>query len=389
MTLPNVNFTAGRPVRADELAEIINQDRAKINSLPAANLQKTEAGKVQISITGDAATVGGLTAGEIAGADFAVLAKTLAEMLVNESGLVISGGVASKNSGTANLLDITAIVAIQKDGDGKLDRVELGALTKTTATGSTTYYLDLVPAAVDCSWGTAHATAPYIPIAEVTTDGSGNISTVTDKRPVTVAFFDDLTPEVAEGLELGETSATAYRGDRGATAYAHSQVATGGVHGAVSAATVGTMMVRDASGNVSVADPTAAGHAATKTYADARETSARAYTDAQAALLAPKSISVSSKTSSYTLALADAYTLIQVNSASNLTVTIPPNSSVALPVGTQVLVSRLGAGTVTIVAGSGVTLRAAGSEVALRAQYSMAGLLKIATDTWAVFGDLA
>ena len=33
------------------------------------------------------------------------------------------------------------------------------------------------------------------------------------------------------GLELGETSTTAYRGDRGKTAYDHSQVVTGNPHG--------------------------------------------------------------------------------------------------------------------------------------------------------------
>ena len=282
-TLPNVNFTAGRPVRADELAEIINQDRAKINSLPAANLQKTEAGKVQINIDGDAATVGGLTAGEIAGADFAVFAKTLAEMLVNSDGLVISGGAATKNVGTANQLDITSIVAIQKDADGKLDRVEIGSKSHTTSLPATIYYLDLVPSAVDYSWDTEHATAPYVPIATVTTDGSGNISVVTDVRPTAVSFFADLNPTTGEGLELGETETTAYRGDRGKTAFDHSQVATGAVHGATSADEAGKMVARDAQKRARFGDPEHAQDAATKGYVDGRpglalgETSVTAY----------------------------------------------------------------------------------------------------------------
>ena len=276
-TLPNVNLTAGRILPADELEALFNEERALLNSLPAANLQKTEAGKVQISITGDAGTVGGLTAGEIAGADFAVFAKTLAEMMVNSGGLVVSGGEAEKNGSTANQLDITAIVVIQKDADGKLDRVELGSTNKTTLVGSSTYYLSLVPGAIDYSWG-ALPDAPYVTIATVTTDGSGNIGAVTDTRPTTLTLFDNLLP-TSGVLELGSTETTAHRGDHGAAAYTHSQVATGGVHGAVSAATAGKMMVRDESGNVSVADPTAAGHAATKTYADARETAAKSYTD--------------------------------------------------------------------------------------------------------------
>lgn len=37
------------------------------------------------------------------------------------------------------------------------------------------------------------------------------------------------------GLELGETSSTAYRGDRGKTAFDHSQVVTGNPHGTTAA----------------------------------------------------------------------------------------------------------------------------------------------------------
>lgn len=36
--------------------------------------------------------------------------------------------------------------------------------------------------------------------------------------------------EISEGVALGETSATAYRGDRGKTAYDHSQLASGNPH---------------------------------------------------------------------------------------------------------------------------------------------------------------
>ena len=39
------------------------------------------------------------------------------------------------------------------------------------------------------------------------------------------------TLDAGSGLELGETSSTAYRGDRGKTAYDHSQVTTGNPHG--------------------------------------------------------------------------------------------------------------------------------------------------------------
>ncbi len=388
-TLANVNLTTGQKPTADELEAYWNDERALINELPAANLQKTETGRVQISITGDADTVDGYHAGEIAGADFAVIVKTLAELLVNSDGLVISGGGAEKNDGTANQLDISAIVAIQKDSDGKLNRVELAATTKTTSEAATTYYLDLAPDAVDYSWDTEHATAPYIPIAEVVTDGSGNISAVSDERPTAVSWFDSLEPVVGEGLELGETSATAYRGDRGAVAYTHSQVSTGAVHGAVSTATAGKMVVRDDSGRAQFADPSANQDAATKAYVDAIDNTDIGLGDVANIRQAPLRLTITAKTASYTLALADSYgSMITVTSASDLTVTVPPNASVAFPTGTQILVSRLGAGAVTIAAGSGVTLRSADSALTLREQYSVAGLLKTGTDTWLVVGDV-
>ena len=54
-----------------------------------------------------------------------------------------------------------------------------------------------------------------------------------DAGPVegTDVTFDIATPGTGGGVELGETSTTAYRGDRGKTAYDHSQ-ATGNPHGA-------------------------------------------------------------------------------------------------------------------------------------------------------------
>jgi hypothetical protein len=101
-------------------------------------------------------------------------------------------------------------------------------------------------------------------------------------------------------------------------------------------------------------------------------------------------ITASIQTAPYTLGLADAGKLIEMNSGSATTLTVPPDSSAAFPVGTVIEVTRLGAGSVTLVAGSGVTIRVpAGSSLILRAQYSTAGLRKRATNEWIASGDLA
>ena len=104
---------------------------------------------------------------------------------------------------------------------------------------------------------------------------------------------------------------------------------------------------------------------------------------------APSLVTMSSKTADYTLsALTERDSMIEMNSASATTLTVPPNSSVAYPVGTSIDILRVGAGAVTVAAGAGVTVNATPG-LKLRAQWSSATLVKRATDTWVLLGDLA
>ena len=103
----------------------------------------------------------------------------------------------------------------------------------------------------------------------------------------------------------------------------------------------------------------------------------------------PSRTPIISKTADYTLsATSERDSLIEVNSASALTVTVPSNSSVAYPVGTSIDILRVGAGAVTVAAGAGVTLNYTPGNK-LRAQWSSATLFKRATDTWVLMGDLS
>ena len=99
-------------------------------------------------------------------------------------------------------------------------------------------------------------------------------------------------------------------------------------------------------------------------------------------------INTNEQTASYTLVLADDGKIVEMNVAGANVLTIPPNSSVAFPVGTQIIVLQTGAGQCTLTAGSGVTLNATPGNK-LRVQYSGAILIKRATDTWIAIGDLA
>jgi len=91
---------------------------------------------------------------------------------------------------------------------------------------------------------------------------------------------------------------------------------------------------------------------------------------------------------SYTLALTDVAKLVTLSNAAAITLTVPPNSTVAFPVGTQILLYQGGAGQVTLTAGAGVTIRSQGSKLKLLAQYAVAGIVKVATDEWVAFGNL-
>lgn len=90
----------------------------------------------------------------------------------------------------------------------------------------------------------------------------------------------------------------------------------------------------------------------------------------------------------YTFVLTDAWSMVTFNNAAAQTVTVPPNSSVAFPIGTQIDCSQLGAGKVTFAQWAGVTIQSKAWNKAISAQYVGATLKKIGTDTWLLLGDL-
>lgn len=98
-------------------------------------------------------------------------------------------------------------------------------------------------------------------------------------------------------------------------------------------------------------------------------------------------VGISTQTASYTLVLGDAGKAVEMSNASAVIVTVPPNSSVAFPIGTVVELLQVGAGQVSVAAGAGVTINTASSLVA-RAQWAVLGLRKRATDAWVLSGDM-
>ena len=94
------------------------------------------------------------------------------------------------------------------------------------------------------------------------------------------------------------------------------------------------------------------------------------------------------KTASYTLdTLAHQDNLVEMNSTSPMTFTIPTNATLAWPIGASMDILQTNTGEVTIDAAVGVTLnRTPGNK--LRERWSSATILKRGTDSWILYGDL-
>ena len=95
---------------------------------------------------------------------------------------------------------------------------------------------------------------------------------------------------------------------------------------------------------------------------------------------------------SYTLVLTDAGKYIEMNNAGANTLTVPLNASVAFPIGTEITIIQTGAGTTTISPAAGVTVNYYSPTTAatrtLKSQWAGASLIKRATNTWVLIGNL-
>jgi hypothetical protein len=96
-------------------------------------------------------------------------------------------------------------------------------------------------------------------------------------------------------------------------------------------------------------------------------------------------LAINAQAGGYTLVLGDASKLIEMSGGGTLTV--PTDASVTFPTGTQISILQTGASQVTV-GGAGVTINGTPG-LKLRTQWSSATLIKRATDTWALVGDLA
>lgn len=91
---------------------------------------------------------------------------------------------------------------------------------------------------------------------------------------------------------------------------------------------------------------------------------------------------------SYTFALTDSGKVCTFQNVATQTVTVPPNSSVAFDIGTQIDVIQAGSGKVTFAQGAGVSIVSLNNNKSLSGLGAAGTLYKFATNIWILTGAL-
>jgi len=93
-------------------------------------------------------------------------------------------------------------------------------------------------------------------------------------------------------------------------------------------------------------------------------------------------------TGNATLDLTHGGKMVKISSATGVTITVPPDSSVAWLPGTTMIFQQSGAGQVTFAEGVYVDIQSSGNKLKTSAQYALCTLIRTSTNEWALSGDL-
>jgi len=273
------------------------------------------------------------------------------------------------NGASSNANDLGIVMERGSTGDNAIiawdesaDKFTMGT---TTATGASTGNLSITA-------GTLVADLE----GDVTGDVTGNADTATEATNVTAVANNSTDETVYPTFVDGATGTQGLETDTDLMYNPSTGVLTStGFTGAV---------IGNVTGNASGTAATVTGAAQTAITSVGTLTSLAV----SGGLVAPLQINAQTGTS-YTFVLADAGKLVTSSNGSAQTFTVPPNSSVAYDIGTQIMVQNIGSANCTLAQGSGVTLRSKDSAKAIDGQYSAATLIKTATDVWSLIGSLA
>jgi hypothetical protein len=108
-------------------------------------------------------------------------------------------------------------------------------------------------------------------------------------------------------------------------------------------------------------------------------------------LVAPLKFTTATANTNYTLVYTDEGKMVEMSNIADapLLVTIPLNSSVPFPIGTEISIIQIGGGTTIITGSSGVTVNSSLGVKTLQNPYDVASVVKRGTDSWYLFGNLS
>jgi hypothetical protein len=277
------------------------------------------------------------------------------------------------NSAVTNAKVATGIDAV-KIGAGAVDNTEFGYLNGVTSAIQT--QLD---SKVDENAAITAATK-----TKITYDAKGLVTVGADATTADIA--DSLNKRYvtdAQATVIGNTSGT-NTGDN-ATNSQYSGLAASKQDTLVSGTNIKTLEGQSllGSGNIDLAK----GDVGLGNVDNTSDANKPVSTATQTALdtKTNKIITTNRQTASYTLVLADADKLVEMNVASANNLTVPAS---VFSAGTQILLAQYGAGQTPIVAGAGVTIRSNGAKLKLNAQYSGATLIFLSGTEAYLFGDI-
>ena len=90
-----------------------------------------------------------------------------------------------------------------------------------------------------------------------------------------------------------------------------------------------------------------------------------------------------SKTASFNFTATEQNAIVNASSSSAIVATIQPDSVTGFPVGTVLMMRRVGTGAASFAAGSGVTFQA-GNGLSILAQYRYGAAIKMGDNLWSI-----
>jgi hypothetical protein len=240
--------------------------------------------------------------------------------------------------------------------------------------------------------GAQLATADLIPLVDVSA-GTNEVTTVAELVIGLLLLGDiakasDLIGHITDTVAAHTASAISVDSTSVVGTGVDVQTVLQDLTAAISAAGI-PATIFDATGDLIVAS---AADTAARLAIGAANTVLSSNASAALAWQAPRALPIASNAqtgTTYTTVLTDAGKVVTLSNAASIACTVPPNASVAYPVGTEIELRQIGAGQVTVVAGAGVTInQPPNMTLVMVGQYSSAYLTKTATNTWVLEGDL-